>query len=162
MKTIMKFLSLFIVFVLFCGCTTLEPVQIIRPVSKVFHADYQKTWRATMLALEDYPIETENNEKGYLKTEFIKNETVWKLPFERGKKFNEFKYTIHITLTKGKMDSLPMVRVLVLKKIFIQRGFMSDPEQVPSDGLEEQTILYRIFREISIEQAITNYHQSSS
>ncbi len=115
-----------------------------------------------MLVLEDYPIETENNEKGYLKTESIKNETVWKLPFDRDKHFNEFKYTIHIKLIKGKMDSLPVVRVLVLKKIFTQKGFMSDPEQVPSDGLEEQTILYRIFREINIEQAITNYHQSSS
>ena len=150
------------VLAVFCSCASLEMVQTINPVSKVFYADYQQVWRATMLALENYPIDMENNEKGYLKTESIQSETIWKFPFFRDKNFNSFKYRLHIKLVKGHADSLSMVKVLVLKKIFIRKGFMNNPERVPSDGLEEKTILYRILREINIEQAITNYHQSSS
>ena len=115
-----------------------------------------------MLALEDYPIEVENNEKGFLKTEKIQIETIWKFPFEREDILTAAKYTIHVKLIKGKIKSRPVVKVRVLKKIFEQKGFIEEPKKVPSNGLEEKTILYRILREINIEQAIINYHQSSS
>ncbi len=159
------FLFAFLLFTgfLFSGCASLEPEpHILRPVSKIYPADYQKTWRATMLALEDYPIETEDNEKGLLKTENIQTETIWKSPFERERGLIAAKYTLHIRLIKGKSKSKPMVKVRVLKKILEQKGFIEDPKRIPSDGLEEKAILYRILREINIEQAILNYHQRSS
>ena len=112
-----------------------------------------------MLALEDYPIEMENNETGRLKTESIQTGTIWKLPFKRKAGADESKYIIHIKLIKGRIDSVPVVKALVLKKIFVQKGFMSVPERQASDGMEERAILYRIFREISIEKAIVNYHK---
>ena len=115
-----------------------------------------------MLALEDYPIETEDNEKGALKTESIQTETIWKYPFERERALTAAKYTIHIKLIKGTVKSKPMVKVRILKKILEQKGFIEDPKRIPSDGLEEKAILYRILREINIEQAILNYHQRSS
>lgn len=155
-------LFLLLAFFICSSCATLEPIQIKHPVSKVFYADYQKIWRAAMLALSDYPIESENNEKGYLKTEEIPIETIWKIPFEREKDLNSSKYTIHVKFIKGKVKSASVVKVLVLKKIFQQKGFINAPVRVPSNGLEEKTILYRILREINIEQAIANYHQKSS
>ena len=115
-----------------------------------------------MLALEDYPIETEDNEKGVLKTESVQTETIWKFPFEREKTLVAAKYTLHIKLIKGKIRSKPVVKVRILKKILEQKGFITDPKRVPSDGFEEKAILYRIFREINIEQAIVNHHQKSS
>ena len=153
---------LFAFFVL-CSCTTLESLPIVtHPVSKVFHADYQKTWRATMLAMEDYPIEVENNDKGFLKTENIPIETIWKFPFEREDILTAAKYNIHIKLIKGRVKSKPVVKVRVIKKMFEQKGFIENLEQIPSSGLEEKKILYRILRELNIEQAITNYYQKSS
>ncbi|MDE0518856.1 MAG: hypothetical protein OXH36_04810 [Bdellovibrionales bacterium] len=150
-------------FIFVCSsCATLEPIQINHPVSKVFYADYQKVWRAAMLALSDYPIETEDNEKGYLKTEEIPIETIWKIPFEREKNLNSSKYVIQVKFIKGKVKAVAVVKVLVLKKIFRQKGFINAPVRVPSTGLEEKAILYRILREINIEHAIANYHQKSS
>ena len=114
------------------------------------------------MALEDYPIEVENNEKGYLQTESLKSGTVWKPPFDRSESLGASKYSIHIKLVRGRMDSLPVVKVLVLKKVFVQKGFMSAPQREPSSGLEEKNLLYRMLREISIEKAIARYHQSPS
>ncbi len=136
--------------------------SITHSVSKVFHADYQKIWSATMLALEDYPIEEENNEKGYLKTESIPIETIWKFPVEREDTLKVAKYTIHIKIIKGRSKSQPAVQVSVLKKTILQKGFIDNPKRIPSNGLEERSILYRIHREISIERAITNHHKKSS
>ena len=145
------------------GCTTLDlKNEVLHPISKTFHADYQKTWRATMLVLEDYSIETENNEKGYLKTESIPYENIWNLPFKDASSLKAAKYTLHIRLLKGKSKGLPAVQVHVLKKIIIQKGFIDEPERIPSDGLEEKAILYRILREIHIEQAIANHYQQQS
>ena len=157
------FSFLFLIVVLAPCCATLDPTtNIIHPISQVFKSDYQKTWRAIMLALEEYPIEVEDNEKGYLRTENIPIETIWKFPLERKEALVSAKYSLHIKLIKGKIKSHPVVKVHILKKIFIQRGFISSPERVPSNGLEEKAILYRILREINIERAITNYHQKPS
>ena len=162
----MKFLFLFFLSFTACivsGCATVKlKSETITPVSKVFHADYQKTWSAVMLALEDYPIEVENNEKGFLKSEPIQEETIWKLPFIDESKLKSAKYTLYIKLLKGKIGSRPVVKVRVLKKIKVQKGFIDEPIRVPSNSLEEKAILYRIMREINIEKAISNYYQSSS
>ncbi len=115
-----------------------------------------------MLALEDYPIEVENNETGRLKTESIQTGTIWKPSFTDKPGDSASKYTIHIKLIKGRIDSVPVVKALVLKKIFVQKGFMNVPERQASDGMEERAVLYRIFREISIEKAIAGYHKSPS
>ena len=113
----MKLLFLFFTTCIVSGCATVKlESETISPVSKVFHADYQKTWSAVMLALEDYPIEVENNEKGFLKSESIPEETIWKLPFIDESKLKSAKYTLYIKLLKGKIGSRPMVKVRVLKK----------------------------------------------
>ena len=144
-------------------CATQQEVpEIMHPVSKMFPGDYQKVWRAAMLALEDYPIEEENNEKGYLKTEPIDVETVWKFPFARNQDLKAAKYTLHVWLRKGYLKDQPTVKVQIVKKIMVQKGFMDEPERVPSNGLEEQGLLYRIMREINIEQALANYYKKSS
>ena len=158
----MKFFFLFFTVCIVSGCATVKlKSEVITPVSKVFHADYQKTWSAIMLALEDYPIEVENNEKGFLKSESIPEDTIWKLPFIDESKLKSAKYTLYIKLLKGKIDSRPVVKVRILKKIKVRKGFIDEPTRAPSNGLEEKAILYRIMREINIEKAISSYYQSS-
>ena len=159
---IMRYCSLYLLFVLLLsGCVTAKPtLNRTGPVSKVVRADYQKIWRAVMLTLEDYPIETENNEKGYLKTEPILENTIWKLPFPLKKA--EGKYTLDIRLIKGQSGDEPVVKVQIFKKIKVQKGFISEPEIIPSSGLEEKAILYRILRELEIEKAIAHYHQKKA
>ena len=159
-----SFLLLFIIFsYLTVSCATVKaPPVSIDPVSKVLLADYQRVWRAMMLALEVYPIATEDNEKGFLKTEPISYGTVWKSPIEQKKDLSSATYTIRIQLIKGKSKSLPVVKAIIYKDTIAKKGFFRDAEKQLSDGLEEKAILYRIIREIKIEQAIMNHHRTSS
>ena len=139
----------------FTGCASLQPKQNIqRPVSKVFHTSYEKVWRAVMMAIESYPIESEDNETGVIKTDFIRGDKIWSLPFQTAISNQHLLYSIQINLIRGQMKNKPVIQVQVLKRNFIQKGFIEDPVSIPSDGLQEKNILYRILREIQIDQNI--------
>ena len=135
------------------GCVTTYPKQNVNePVSKIFYTEYEKVWRAVMLTIENYPIESEDHETGIIKTGFIRGDKVWNLPFDTSISNKDLLYTIQINLLKGKIKKEHAVQVQVTKKNFIQKGFIEDPVSVPSNGLEEKNILYRILREIQIDQ----------
>ena len=157
----MKYIILVLLFFTGCATTTQPAQEVISPVSRLFHADYNTTWRALMLALEKYPIEEEDQEKGYLKTAIIKGESIWQLPFH-SKTLPRLKYTIHVQLIKGTRKNKSIVQVSVLKQLTSQKGFIDSPQRIPSNGLEEKTILYRILREMNIDRAITKYHHQQS
>jgi len=148
---------LFTFFLSLNGCTTTYPKQNTNePASKVFFANYEKVWRAVMLAIESYPIKSEDYETGIIQTGFIRGDKVWYLPFPTSISNNELLYKIQINLFKGKVKNELAVQVQVSKQNFIQKGFIEDPVSVPSNGLQEKTILYRILREIEIDRNIAN------
>jgi hypothetical protein len=55
---------------------------------------------------------------------------------------------------KGKTEGRESTRVTVEKKIERLRDFFSEADPLPSDGLEEKVIFYRIEREIVIADAL--------
>ena len=160
-RFLLFFFIVFSCFTVSCATVKTPPVSI-HPVSKMFSTDYERVWRAMMLALESYPIATEDNEKGFLKTEPIRYGTIWKSPFEQKKDLSSATYIIRIQLIKGKSKSLPVVKAIIYKDTIAKKGFFRDAEKQLSNGLEEKAILYRIIREIKIEQAIMNHHRTSS
>ena len=139
------------------GCATTYPKQNINePISKIFYNDYEKVWRAVMLTIENYPIESEDHETGIIKTGFIRGDKIWNLPFSTSISNKDLLYTIQIHLLRGKAKKEHAVQVQVSKKNFIQKGFIEDPVGIPSNGLQEKNILYRILREIQIDQNIAD------
>ena len=139
------------------GCATTYPKQNLNePVSKTFYVDYEKIWRAVMLAIESYPIESEDHETGIIKTGFIRGDKIWNLPFPTSISNKDLLYKIQINLFKGKAGKELAVQVQVSKQNFIQKGFIEDPVGIPSNGLQEKNIVYRILREIEIDQNIAN------
>ena len=142
------------------GCATTYPKQNVNePISKIFYNDYEKVWRAVMLAIENYPIESEDHETGIIKTGFIRGDKIWNLPFSTSISNKDLLYTIQIHLLRGKAEKEHAVQVQVSKKNFIQKGFIEDPVSIASNGLQEKSILYRILREIQIDQDIADNSQ---
>ena len=139
------------------GCATIHPKQnITEPILKIFYVDYEKIWRAVMLTIESYPIESEDHETGIIKTGFIRGDKIWNLPFPTLISNKDLLYKIQINLFRGKTRKGLAVQVQVNKQSFIQKGFIEDPVSIPSNGLQEKNILYRILREIEIDRNIAN------
>ncbi len=120
---------------------------------KVFSYSYDSVWRAAQLSLR-YPIAINNMDTGILETEWIKAIDGFQPPDSEKPVSSGIRYKISLNLVKGKLDGQESVRVTIVKTVEKQRDFFSDPESIESDQLEEKIVLYRIEREILIEEGL--------
>lgn len=130
------------------------PESFIGPREEVIFAGFDEVWRATNIVLQSYPLRLSNMDEGLLETDDIKGFRAWEPPFPHRKPAG-INYRISIRVVRGTSGSAPATKVIILKDAKVQRDFFSNVKQVPSDGLEEKALLYRIKREIQIERALT-------
>ncbi len=120
---------------------------------KVYFAAYDSVWRAAHTSIK-YPIAVENQDTGYLETEFIKGVDGF-LPPEVSKPPSAgIRYKLVFNFAKGRTEGRESTRVTIEKKIERLRDFFSEADGVASDGLEERVLFYRIEREIVIAEAL--------
>ena len=162
-----KILVFLAIFIQFNGCTHLiktpDPnldeldIDISSKSAQqyIFNAQYDEVWRAAHATLK-YTIAAENQDFGVIETDFIKAVDGWLPPFRNKPQYPAARYKLILTFAKGlkNKNGLDTVRVTIEKKIEIYKDFVSEVKIVPSDGLEESMIFYRMEREIIIDQAI--------
>lgn len=144
----------------FSGCNLVQPRQesaekIIERASKqkIFFASYDLIWRAAHSAIK-YTIANENQDFGIIETDYIKSVDGW-LPPDQTKPLNKSaRYKLVLNFAKGNTGGRESTRITIEKKIEVFRDFISETQLVSSDGLEEQSIFYRIEREILIDRAL--------
>lgn len=120
---------------------------------KVFYFPYDSVWRAAQLAVK-YPISVNNMDNGILETEFIRASDGFSSPVEEDEPSSGVRYKITLALAKGRVNGKESVRVTITKTVEKNRDFFSESEALESDGLEEKVILYRLERELVIEEAL--------
>ncbi len=69
-----------------------------------------------------------------------------------------FQYRLNINLVKADL----MTKVIISKEARLQKDFFSDPKEMVSDGFEEKSLIYRIRREILIENLLKKNMNTSS
>jgi hypothetical protein len=138
------------------GCTTtVMPERKFRgPASKAIAASYEETWRAIQKALMNYPIRINNIDAGVIETEVLRGQELWRAPHLEEKYQPGIRYSIKVTAIKGESERGQSTMVSVQKILRHEKNFFSDAEQEPSDGFEEEMLIYRIERELTIERAI--------
>ncbi len=159
-----RFSLLFFLFL--TGCALFEerrgPEMMYGPREQVFYATYEEVWRAVNFVLQPYPLRISNMDQGVLETDTIKGYRIWAPPYKSENASSNENYRLTIRVIKGEIQRRPATKVTIVKDAYIQTDFFSDPRSIPSDGLEEKTILYRISREIQIERAITKAQKRQS
>lgn len=155
------FKSIFFLF-LVSGCSLFEKQpesadKIIQKASqqKIFFASYDLVWKAAHTAIK-YTIASENQDFGVIETDFIKSVDGWLPPDQTKPMYKSARYKLIFTFAKGKTEGKDSTRLTIEKKIEIFKDFISDTQIIPSDGLEELALFYRIEREIIIAQALKN------
>ena len=149
--------KLVILFSLVSGCTLLsgnrEPPPEFKPREQIYYASFDQVWRATQLALQKYPIRVNNMDLGVLETDNIKGYKVW-MPPHRKSSSGGLSYKLNVRVVRGAVEGRGSVRVTVMKDLEKKRDFFAATQKLPSDGLEEKSILYRIRRELLIDKAL--------
>lgn len=141
-----------------CGLFNSRPEsaeKLIERVSrqKIFFAPYDVVWKAAHAAIR-YTIANENQDFGVIETDYIKGVDGWLSPDQNRPQYKSSRYKITINFAKGTTSGRESTRVTIEKKIEVFKDFISETQVVPSDGLEEQSIFYRIEREIVIARAL--------
>lgn len=136
------------------GCAT--PSKTKRPSNTgTFHGSLEKVMAAAEKAIGRYPVSESNPEVGILKSDYLKGDDCFKSP--NSEEFYSAGVRCQLTLYFSKI-SKSKTKVQIRKNLEIIRDFISEPESLPDNGLEELTILYRIERELNLNEA---YGQSS-
>lgn len=124
-----------------------------KPFQQEFLATYEAVWRAAQISVR-YPISLNNMDTGQLETDWIRALEGFQPPDQKRAPSSGIRYKIILTLVRGKKNNRPTVRVTLRKLIERQRDFFAEPEQLVTDGLEERVILYRMERELIIQEAL--------
>jgi hypothetical protein len=141
-----------------CGLFESRPetaAQILERSSnqKIFFANYDLVWKSAHSSIK-YTIANENQDYGVIETDFIKSVDGWLPPDQNKPLHKSGRYKLTFNFAKVMTNGRESTRVNIDKKIEVFKDFISETEVVPSDGLEEQTIFYRIERELVIAQAL--------
>jgi hypothetical protein len=147
------------------GCMTAYKRQVAAeqetPQQRVYLADYNNAWQAVLDAMKSLRLEVTNREGGYLQTQWTDN-TVEKSfidSFGMAGAVLKARYRFKVTVTRGFYNGQPSVRVSVLKDQVVQRDLLEGWRTLPSDTVEENTLLYRIGRLITIRLKMTELEE---
>lgn len=150
------------------SCTLFEkqpesPDKIIQSASqqKIYLASYDEVWRAAHAAIQ-YPIQAENQDYGIIETEYIKGVDGWLPPEQSKPRYAGMRYKIHFTFARGKTRGQDSTRLTIEKKIELLKDFITEPQSIPTDGLEEQVIFYRIERELAVQNVLKKVQNTNS
>ena len=149
------------------GCASsrtkrLEPGERQPPLQRVYFFPYEEVELAVKRTMIRYPQKVQDSEAGILETDLVKGELRFKPPHSEVQYSNGYHYKISVRMVKGKTEGRPAVKVLVSKEVELVRDFFSGAEYLPTDELEEQVILYRIQRELTIERAIRKLQEKAN
>jgi hypothetical protein len=141
-----------------CGTTATGKLErrlkVGEPVSRVYFAKYEEVEAALKLSMIKYPPRVDNTEAGVFETDYVRGDARFRPPHSNEAYSSGYRYRLIVRMVRGRADEKPSVKVQILKQIEIVRDFFASPDPMPSDGLEENVILYRVGRELNVNRAI--------
>jgi hypothetical protein len=127
---------------------------------KLYAQNYESVWRAAQITIK-YPVAINNIDTGVLETDWIRAEEGFQTPAVEARSAG-VRYKIILNMVKGSINGKPTAKVTLRKSVEKRRDFFSEGEFLTSDGFEESNILYRIDRELLIEEAIKKANASKN
>lgn len=142
------------------GCSSFSPPQPEtedhkEAIRKIFPNHYDNVFKAARMALSKYFLTVNDYESGVLQTNYIVRDNVWLPPHKKQKNKNRLRTQIKIVVLKGRHNQHKhATQVSIHKDISQKKNFFEPLKPIPSDGLEELALLYRIERELEIEKKL--------
>ena len=145
------------------GCSSAYLAQVggdtDRVYSKTFITSYDVAWDAMQDALKSETFEITSKETGVIQTRWADNTKAVNLSesFEGSHAFVKSEYRLKVNLSKTFFEGVPAVKVSVSKDQIIQQDILDHARPMESNGIDENTILYRVGRLIVVKQKLDDY-----
>jgi hypothetical protein len=158
-------LTLILLSALGCALATQEPERIdIKdpgPKTQTYNSPFAGVWKACLIVLGKYPLKSYDEESGIIETDYLRGEDVWIAPHRKKYVAGGFRYKLNLRVIKGRANNKPFTKVIIVKQPELQKDFFSDAEKLQTDGLEELSILYRVERELALDQALAKVQRNN-
>jgi len=156
----MKLNLIILICCIFSSCADYEQFRKITEEveipSQVYKADRNQTWSAVLKVMSKFDTSVVSAESGYIKTNWMDNtlELNFSDSFGSSDKIKAAKYKLVVNVVKGYRMSREVTKVSIYKRQMVEEDFLQGWKEVPTDSILEQTLLYRIDREIAIDNKL--------
>ncbi len=137
------------------GCATAPRVDPFQ--TRLYAGTYDEVWLASLKALGEYPLKISNKDTGKIQSETVNgpyNDLLF-TPVEAIELPEKFRYSLKFNFAKLVTDDdRPLTRVRIIKSLERFQDFYTGWTPYPSDGLEEQILLYRIEHILQMDQML--------
>jgi len=129
--------------------------------SEVFKADYVQSWQAALQVMKKYDLSFQDQESGTIKTRWKDNTLELNFSDSFGGKdsVKTAKFKLIMTLVKGYRGGKEVTKISIYKRQMVAQDFLQGEKIVHSDNILEKTILYRIKRQIIIDNKLKKIEQ---
>lgn len=124
--------------------------------SQVFKASFEQTWQSTLQVMQKYDLALQDQASGVIKTRWIDNTLQLNFEDSFGSKdaIKAAKFKMIVNIVKGFRGSREVSKVTIFKRQMIERDFLQGWKVIRTDGVLEKTLLYRIERNILIDNKL--------
>ena len=150
------------------GCASYERFRYITEdfeiPAKVFKSDCNQTWVGVLQVMKKYNLELQDQDTGVIKTQWTDNtlEVNFADSFGSRDAVKAAKFKLIINVVKGFRSNREVAKVTVYRRQMVEQDFLQGWKVVPSDGILEKTILYRIGRNLAISTKLRKIEEEKA
>lgn len=132
--------------------------------SRIYFTDFNVAWQSALDALKASPLDVSNREGGFIQTRWIDNtsEKNFSDSFGSAKSYLKAQYRLKLSVAKGFYNGRPTIKITTLKEQLVQNDVLDGWRAKETDGIDENTILYRVGRIIYIKMKIAKLEEEKT
>ncbi|MFT6630890.1 MAG: hypothetical protein ACJAS4_000834 [Bacteriovoracaceae bacterium] len=114
--------------------------------SKVYKADFNQSWQAVIQVMKRFDVAFQNQEAGKVKTRWMDNtlQVNFTDSFGSNDKVKAAEFKLLINVAEGFSYGRKVTKVTIYKRQRVENDFLQGWKEVPTDGIQEKTLLYRV------------------
>lgn len=129
--------------------------------NRVYATDFNTAWQAVLDSMKSVRLDVTNREAGFLQSRWMDNTKEKNFTDGDGSTdlYMRAQYRFKVTVAKGVYNGVNAIKVTVQREQFAQRDALDDFHPLESDSIEENTLLYRIGRIISVKTRLAKLEE---
>jgi hypothetical protein len=132
--------------------------------ARLFLTDFNTAWQSVLDSLKKNTLDVSNREAGIVQTRWTNNtaEKNFADSFGDQDAFLKAQYRVSVSVAKAFYNGVAAVKVSVKKEQLVQRDVLEAWRPVSTDSTDENTLLYRIGRLISMRMKINSLEEEKT
>lgn len=129
--------------------------------TKIYLTDFNTAWQAVLDSLKSARLDVSNRESGFVQTKWTDNTEDRNFVDSTGlgQAYLKAQYRFKVSVAKGFYSGEPSVKITIQKDQLVKQDVLEGWKRNSTDGIDENTLLYRIGRIIHIRMKMARMEE---